>query len=149
MTSEGWRMQIFGARQEQILYVAVGAWNTLFAYAEWAFLQTILQARLHYLVILVLAWPPAVLNAYFWHRRFVFRSTASVRRELPRFSLVYLASLIAGLLLLPVLLANLPFNIYVLQAGYTVAVVALSYLAHKLFTFRRERPAGGVVDHVD
>jgi len=125
-----------GRRREQGLYLVVGAWNTVFAYTEWAVLQFLLQDVLPYLVILVLAWPLAVLNAYLCYRHFVFRSTGSMRRELPRFSLVYVATLVGGLVALPVLLRMLGLNIYVTQAGYTAVVVALSYLAHKFFSFR-------------
>jgi putative flippase GtrA len=117
--------------------VAVGIWNTIFAYAVWAALQLVLGERLHYLVILVIAWPIAVLNAYLCQRRFVFRSSGSVRTELPRFSIVYLVTLAASLVLLPILLQMLPFNIFVIQAGFTLAVVTLSYLAHRSFSFGR------------
>jgi putative flippase GtrA len=122
-------------RDQQLRYLVVGIWNTAFAYAEWALLQYLLHDYLHYLAILVLAWPLAVLNAYYCHRRFVFRSSGSVRNELPRFSLVYFATLVAGIAVLPILLATLPFGIYVIQAGYTVTVVVLSYVAHKFFSF--------------
>jgi putative flippase GtrA len=122
-------------RHVQVLYLVVGAWNTAFGYAEWALLQFLLHDRLHYLAILVLAWPIAVLNAYVCYRRFVFRSSRSVRQELPRFSLVYFGTLMAGLAALPFLLRTLPFNIYLIQAGYTVVVVILSYAAHRFFSF--------------
>jgi putative flippase GtrA len=130
---------------EKLLYLVVGAWNTAFAFGEWAILQNLLHERLHYLVILVLAWPIAVLNAYVCYRRFVFRSSASIWRELPRFSIVYLATLLAGLVALPFLLQTLPFDIYMIQAGYTVLVVILSYLAHRLFSFGGLRSPGGAL----
>ena len=122
--------------REQVLYLAVGAWNTLFGYAWWALLEFLLHDYLHYIAILVISWPLAVLNAYVCYRRIVFRSKDSVWRELPRFSLVYLATMVAGLVALPFLLHTLPFNIYVIQAGYTVVVVILSYLSHKFFSFK-------------
>jgi putative flippase GtrA len=134
---------------EQVLYLVVGAWNTVFAYAEWALLQLLLQDHLHYLAILVLAWPPAVVNAYWCYRHFVFRSSGSVWKELPRFSLVYVATLIGGLAAFPFLLQTLPFNIYIIQAGYTILIVVLSYLAHRFFSFGGPRSAGGVVNGED
>ena len=132
-------------RREQILYLAVGGWNTLFGYAVWALFEYLLHDYLHYLVILVLSWPFAVVNAYLCYRHFVFKSKDSVLREFPRFSLVYLVTLAAGLLALPILLRTLPFNIYVIQAGYTVVVVILSYLSHKFFSFggSRKRSTSG------
>lgn len=137
-------------RREQVLYLVVGGWNTLFGYAEWALMEYLLHDYLHYIAILVLSWPLAVLNAYVCYRRFVFRSRHSVREELPRFSLVYFGTLVGGLVALPFLLHTLPFNIYVIQAGYTVVVVVLSYLSHKFFSFRGPpRPAGAAVQKED
>ena len=128
-------VRLIRGQRVRILYLVVGGWNTAFGYAEWALLQYLLQDHLHYLAILVLAWPLAVLNAYVCYRRFVFQSSQSVRQELPRFSLVYFGTLMAGLAALPFLLRTLPFNIYVIQAGYTVVVVVLSYVAHRFFSF--------------
>jgi putative flippase GtrA len=122
-------------RREQLLYLAVGGWNTVFGYAVWALLQFLLGAHLHYLVIVVLAWPIAVLNAYLGYRLVVFRSRGSILRELPRFSLVYVVGLIIGLIGLPIALNVLPFNIYVVQALLTVAVVVGSYLSHRYYSF--------------
>lgn len=126
-------------RREQILYLVVGGWNTLFGYLVWALFQYLLHDYLNYLVILVVAWFPAVLNAYIGYRIVVFRSKGSIWRELPRFSLVYVATLCASLIGLPVLLRVLPFDIYATQALFTVAMVVVSYLAHKFFSFRGAR----------
>jgi len=141
-SAEGRTLPFYQRRREQILYLVVGGWNTLFGYGVWALMEYLLHDYFHYLVILILSWPFSVLNAYVCYRVFVFRSAGSVWRELPRFSLVYLATLCAGLLALPVLLSTLPFNIYVIQAGYTAVVVVLTYISHKFFTFggARRRP---------
>ena len=122
-------------RREQLLYLAVGGWNTVFGYGMWALLQFLLGGTFHYLVIVVIAWPIAVLNAYLGYRYLVFRSTGSIVRELPRFALVYVVSLAIGLVLLPIGLELLPFNIYVVQALLTGAIVVGSYLGHKYFSF--------------
>lgn len=129
-------------RREQIIYLVVGGWNTLFGYCIWALMQYMLHDYINYLVILVLSWPFAVGNAYFCFRHFVFRSRGSIWRELPRFSLVYAVTLVLGLVALPILLHTLPFNIYVIQAGFTAVVVVASYLSHKYFSFggSRKRP---------
>lgn len=138
----GGLVRLYFRRREQILYLVVGGWNTVFGYAVWALLQFLLGEHLHYLVIVVLAWPIAVLNAYLGYRLIVFRSNASILRELPRFSLVYVAGLIIGLLALPVLLNVLPFNIYVVQALLTGAVIIGSYVSHRYYSFAGG-PRGG------
>ena len=123
-------------RREQLLYLVVGGWNTVFGYGVWALLEYLLGAYVSFLVVLVLSWPPTVLNAYLAYRYVVFRSRGPVRRELPRFSLVYLVTLVLNLALLPVALRVLPFNIYVIQALFAGVVVVCSYLGHKHFSFR-------------
>jgi putative flippase GtrA len=131
----GCPVRFYFRRREQLLYLVVGGWNTIFGFCAWALMQYLLGDHLPYLVVVVLAWPIAVLNAYLGYRYVVFRSRGSMLRELPRFSLVYLATLVVNLALLPVALAVLPFSIYVIQALFTVVVVVCSYLGHKYFSF--------------
>lgn len=133
-------MALAARRREQILYLVVGGWNTLFGYLVWALLQYLLHDYLFYLVILVIAWFPSVINAYFGYRWFVFRTKGPIWRELPRFSLVYVGTLVTGLVALPILLHVLPFTIYVTQALYTAVMVVVSYVSHKYFSFGK-RPA--------
>jgi putative flippase GtrA len=129
-------VRLYFRRREQLLYLVFGAWNTVFGYGVWALLQYLLGGFLPYLVVVVLAWPLAVLNAYLGYRYVVFRSRSPVLKELPRFSLVYLLTLVGNLALLPVALGVLPFNIYVVQAFFAVVVVTCSYLGHKYYSFR-------------
>ena len=150
----GWPARFYLRRREQLLYLAVGGWNTVFGYAVWALLQLLLGAHLHYLVIVVLAWPIAVLNAYLGYRLVVFRSRGAILRELPRFSLVYVVGLIVGLIALPIALNILPFNIYVVQAILTAVIIVFSYLSHRYYSFgperRRDAAAASVYDpHVE
>ena len=84
--SSGRPVRFYLRRREQLLYLVVGGWNTLFGYAIWAVLQYLLGDHLHYLVIVLISWPIAVLNAYLGYRYVVFRSRGPIRRELPRFS---------------------------------------------------------------
>ena len=135
----GLPVRFYFRRREQLLYLVVGGWNTLFGYGVWAVLQFLLGEHLHYLVVVLIAWPIAVLNAYIGYRYIVFRSRGPILRELPRFSLVYFVTLVANLALLPVALTLLPFNIYVVQALLTAVVVVCSYLSHRYYSFRDGR----------
>jgi putative flippase GtrA len=132
-------VRFYFRRREQLLYLVFGGWNTVFGYGVWALLQYLLGANLPYLVVLLLAWPPAVLNAYVAYRYIVFRSREPVIKEFPRFSFVYLVTLVVNVALLPVALRVLPFNIYVVQALFAGVVVVCSYLGHKHFSFRAGR----------
>ena len=143
-------VRFYFRRREQLLYLVIGGWNTVFGYAVWAVLQYLLGDHLHYLVVVLLAWPIAVLNAYLGYRYVVFRSREPVVREFLRFSLVYVATLVVNLALLPVALNVLPFNIYVVQALLTTVVVVSSYLSHRYYSFggkrRRDVPLTPVYD---
>jgi putative flippase GtrA len=129
-------VRLYFRRREQILYLVIGGWNTVFGYGVWAVMQFFLGSHLHYLVVVILSWPIAVLNAYLGYRIIVFQSQGHWLTELPRFSLVYLATLLVNLALLPIAVNTLPLNIYVIQGLFTAAVVAASYLGHKYFSFR-------------
>jgi putative flippase GtrA len=126
----------FQRYREQILYLAVGGWNTVFGYLNFVVLYYVLQARLPVMVILIISYAISIANAYICYRYIVFRSRGSVSREMPRFTSVYLVALAANLVILPLALRWLPLSVYVVQALFTVAVVVLSYLGHKYFSFR-------------
>ena len=139
----GLPVRFYFGHREQVLYLVIGGWNTLFGYLVWATLQFLLGDYLPYFVVIIISWPIAVLNAYLGYRYIVFRSHGPVRRELPRFSLVYLVTLVANLAVLPVALKVLPFNIYVEQALFAVVVIVCSYLTHKYYSFRGGRHRDG------
>ena len=137
-----------GRRREQILYLVVGGWNTLFGYGVFALLYHLLHDVAGVpripgsMVALVVGSVIGIANNYVLYRTIVFRSHGAVRRELPRFLVVYLVALAINLAVLPVALHELPFNVYAIQAVYTVAVVVASYLANKHFSFAPTRRDG-------
>jgi len=128
-------------RREQILYLVVGGWNTLFGYGVFALLYHLLHddggvAKVPAsMAALVVATVLGVANNYVLYRVIVFRSHGAVRRELPRFLVVYGVALAVNLVVLPVALHELPFDAYVVQAVFTVAVVVTTYVANKYFSF--------------
>jgi putative flippase GtrA len=125
---------------EKLQYLVVGVFNTVFGYAVWAALYALLAQRLGYALVLVVSYAIAIANAYVWYRFVVFRSHNSVWRELPRFSAVYLATMVVNLIVFPIAVRRLPFNAYAIQAVFTLGVVVASYTAHKRISFRG--PAG-------
>jgi putative flippase GtrA len=122
--------------REPFLYLVVGGWNTLFGYGVFVVLYRLAGAELSYAVILTASYGLAILNAYLAYRYVAFRSHGAVRRELPRFAVVYLLTLIVNLVFFPIALDVLPVSAYAVQAVFTVGVVVASYVAHKYFSFR-------------
>ncbi len=108
------------ARREQILYLAVGGWNTLFGYGVFVALYAWLGDDVPAPVVIVASWVIAVANAYLGYRYLVFRSHGRILQELPRFSAVYLLTMAVNLLVFPLAMRLLPLNAYVVQALFTV-----------------------------
>lgn len=120
---------------QRVRFVIVGAWNTLFGYLAFLTLYACLHDSLHYLIIGVLAHFVAVVQAFTAHRVFVFRSHAGWVAEFARFNLVQLASLCYGLAGLWLLVSIAHLNPLVAQGAVLLTAVALTYIAHRRFTF--------------
>jgi putative flippase GtrA len=129
-----------------VLYVAVGGWNTLFGYGVFAILYFLAGDVLGFAVIIVASYLLAILNAYVGYRYVAFRSHASIVRELPRFSAVYLATMVVNLAFFPIALQVLPLSPYLVQALFMLGVVVVSYLGHRHFSFALSRRAGSWPD---
>lgn len=124
-------------REQGLRYLVVGAFNTVFGFGLFALLITLVDDRVHYLVLLVGATIVAVLVAFVLYRRFVFRVQGDVLRDLVRFSLVYVVALIANVVALPLLVEGFGVPILPAQAVFVGATVIASFLAHRSFSFRR------------
>lgn len=124
-------------RDERARFLAIGAFNTLFAYGlfllfEWAF-----DGR--YLVSLVLSYALATLVAFVLHRRLTFGVTGRERMlvDFLRFESVYVVMLAANALLLGLLVGMLGLPSWLAQALSLIVTTVMSYLGHKFFSFRR------------
>ncbi len=127
------------SRREQIQYLVVGGWNTLFGYLNFVVLYRLFSPAAPVAAILVVSYALSITNAYICYRYIVFRSRGIVWREIPRFSSVYLVALGANLIVLPLALRTLPLSVYTIQILFTACVVVLSYAGHKYFSFREKQ----------
>ncbi len=135
-------LSVSSGSREKIAYVLVGGWNTAFGYLVFSVFWWLFGAMLPYFAVLVASYVVTVVNAYVCYRVFVFRSKASVRREFPRFLLVYGVTLIANLVAFPALVTWLDLSGYAAQALFTVFVVIVSYIANRNFAFTLGREEG-------
>jgi putative flippase GtrA len=123
--------------REKVLYLVVGAWNTLFSYACFSLLYYLLNEHVFSSVILVASYVLASINGFLGFRYIVFQSRGHPVAEYLRFQLVYLPLLVVNAIALPLFLAYTDLNAYVVQAGWAVFSVIAGYLGNKYFTFRR------------
>ena len=135
-------------RDQRVAFLIVGVVNTVVGFAFFVGFDLTLG---HYLdahagqVVgsvgtLACAHVAGVLSAFVLYRRFVFRVTGHVWRDLARFESVYLVALGINFVALPALV-GLGMNRIVAQAGITLATTVLSYFGHRHFSFRRSGAA--------
>lgn len=124
---------------EKLRYVAIGVWNTLFAYAAFSSLYALLHRHWHYLVIGVAAHLVAVTNAFALQRRFVFRSVTPWWQAYLRFNLAQLLMLCWGLAGLAFFVEVLAWHPLISQLVVIVVSVVLGYLLSSKFAFRKQR----------
>jgi len=124
------------AENRKLRYLAIGVWNTMFAYIAFATLYILFQDRVHYLVISFGAHVLAVINAFLCQRIFVFRSSGRWFPAFVRFNIVQSFALawgFAGLLLMVELLHFKPLPS---QLIITTLALMTNYLLHRNFSFK-------------
>jgi putative flippase GtrA len=134
-------------RDQRVAFLIVGGMNTAIGTAWFVlFLWLFPQGAAGYLGALVCAHIAAVLCAFVLYRRFVFRVTGHVLRDLVRFELVNLSTLGFNFATLPVLVEVLRWPVLLSQLLITGATVVYSWFAHRGFSFRRSPAELGLAE---
>jgi len=81
----------------------------------------------------------SITNAYISYKFFVFRTKGNFLREYARFYVVYGASILFSLILLPLSVELLHIHPVVAQAAIIAITIVISYTGHKNFSFKRNR----------
>lgn len=98
-----------------------------------------LQLHLHYFVAILIAQVIAISVAFPLYRAFVFESTGPVRSDFLRFLGVWSGGAIAGVIATPILVELFGVDPFWAQLFAIVVISIASFLAHRVFTFRRRR----------
>jgi putative flippase GtrA len=125
-------------RDQRVAFLIVGGTNTAVG-AVWfvLFLWLFPRGAAGYLGALLCAHIAAVLCAFILYRRFVFRVTGHVLRDLVRFELVNLSTLAFNFAMLPVLVEVMGWPVLPSQFAIAGVTVLYSWFAHRGFSFRR------------
>ena len=127
--------------EQGVRYLLVGIWNTIFGYGFFAILEITLGHVVPYMLVLVVAQVVSTVMAYVLYRYLVFKVRGHFWRDLVRFSLVYAAAFAVNLVLLPVMVSGLGWNVLLSQALIVGGTVIASFFAHRNFSFRRRKPS--------
>ena len=124
-------------------YLLVGGWNTIFGYGVFVALHYVTAPiHIHYEVVLILSQIISVTSAYLLYKKFVFRTKGHYFQEYCRFWAFYWLSLLANVMLLPLLVEVLHQDLILSQALLIVVSAATSYFWHAHHTFSFARKAG-------
>jgi putative flippase GtrA len=131
-------------RDQRIAFLLVGGFNTAVGFGLFVLFDLTvghlvdgLAGRVAgSLATLACAHVVAVLVAFVMYRRFVFRVTGHVWRDLLRFQAVYLVSTGINAVVMPILV-QLGVDRILAQLLFLVVSVVVSYFGHKNFSFRR------------
>jgi putative flippase GtrA len=127
-------------RRQSVRYLMVGAYNTGVGYLVFGCLLLVLGSRVHYTILLVLAWIISTLNSFVAYRLFVFRVQGHFVRDLARFASVYAVALGINVVALPIVVTVTKLPVFVSQGLVVACTTVGTYTAHKYFSFRRPAP---------
>ncbi|WP_291047891.1 GtrA family protein [Herbiconiux sp.] len=140
-------------KDQRVAFLLVGATNTgvgfllfiAFDLTVGAWVDAAVNETVGSLAVLACAHVLGVLFAFVLYRKFVFKVTGHLWRDLARFESVYLVSIGINAVILPILV-NLGWNRILAQLSILVITTLISYFGHKGFSFRRQAEAATEID---
>jgi putative flippase GtrA len=131
-------------QQKPIKFLLVGIWNTFFGYGMFCLLDTLFSqvftARyMTYMSALTFAQILGIMNAYIFHKRITFESSAkglNMIGEFIRFSLTSAVAFCLNLLLLPVLVELFHIVPKIAALLLVLVVILVSWIGHSKFSFK-------------
>ncbi len=121
--------------REQWRYLIIGIWNTLFGYLLYTFFYYCFHKIIHYVLLLIINYFFNILNNYICYKFLVFKTRGNYVREYCRFLMVYGASILINLVLLPLFVEIFKVHPLVAQAIVGTFIVFITYFGHKKFSF--------------
>lgn len=125
---------------QRVRFLAVGAFNTVLAYATFSALTLWVfdDVRLGYLLSLFLSYAFGISVAFVLYRRLVFVVRGQVLRDFARFVTVYAVSISVNAAVLPVLVEVAGVAPVLAQAVVVLITTLMSFVGHRSFSFRRD-----------
>ena len=117
-------------------YLVVGGWNFAFGYGVFALGYALLNGTWPDWAIAAAAAVLGITMSFLTHRALTYRSRGCWWREYLRFYVVYGGQSLANVLLVWLLVTRLGCNAYAVQLVLNLALVVVSYWAHRLYSFR-------------
>lgn len=123
------------ARQE-VRFLVVGGWNTLFGYLAFIACNLCFGARLPLTVTLIISYLLSLPQAFVAQKLVVFRDVAFNWNQVHKFATANSVLFAANLLLVPATVAWSGMRPEIAQGLFIVGSTIISYTIHSLITFK-------------
>lgn len=139
----------FVRHRVKLTFVIIGIWNTVFGYAAFFVLDTLLVRLIGtryvaYMTAMVLSNIISILNAYVCHKYVTFRSHVKGKgmvSEFIKFSATYVFAICLSLILMPAIVEIVHLDPKIAAALVILITVIVSYIGHSRFSFASTRTA--------
>lgn len=129
-------LKLFFKLPQQIRYILVGGWNTLFSLSLFIGVYTLLQNFLHYMIVAIICHVFSVMQSFVTFKIFVFRTHKNWLKEYIKINITYVGALLCNLALLYVFCTIYNLDPRVASVVNAAIIAFLSYFMHKFFTFK-------------
>lgn len=126
-------------REQQLRYLIVGGFNTLFGFGVFVALDLTTAQYIGHYVVLTVATVISITAAHACQRTWIWFSRAPYLRELTRFSSVYVVGYFLNLVLLYVAHGRFGAPVLPTQVAITGLLVLGAFLVHRFWTFAQYR----------
>ena len=127
--------------KEIINYLIIGGLTTLVSLIIYYILVlTILNPEnsIELQIANIISWICAVTFAYFTNRKYVFESKNKSKKELIKFFLLRIGTLLIDMALMYIFVSTLHFNDKIIKIIVQIVVIILNYIFSKFFVFKGE-----------
>ena len=125
--------QKLGVRQ-LVKYLIIGTVNTIMAYALFYLMVTF---NIHYQLALFIVTALVILNSYFWHSNWTFRSESQNKiLEFLRFNSIYFFTFFLNMLLLFLSVEKFKFDPRWAQIYCMAITTCINFFGHKYWSFK-------------
>lgn len=124
-------------RLQKLKYLIVGSINTIFGYAVGVATYQSLSQQLSIWIIGAISNLLSIAFSFATYKVLVFKTKGRWLQEYFRANLVYGVLALIGIMLLWLFVSVMGLSIWIAQGIIIVSTVALSYISHNAFTFKR------------
>jgi len=119
---------------QYVKFIVVGSMNTLVSFFIFFICYALLQYS--YFISLVISYAIGILNSYFWNSLWTFGVKRTDIKSLIKFISVYIITFILNLFIVFILVDVYEVGVLVSQGFSLFVVSAVSFVAHKYWSFK-------------